>query len=68
MSEWIIPAIVTGVAGLGYIFRLERQLSLQDQAITALKEILNIHLANIDGRLQRIEKRLNGYHDAHDAD
>jgi hypothetical protein len=63
MAEWIIPALVTGVAGLGYIFRLERQLSLQDQAITSLEKILNVHLANIDGRLSRIEKRLNGYHD-----
>lgn len=57
----IITAIVAGVGGLGYIFRLEKNIALADQRHAALEVLINVHLSNIDKRLSRIEKKvLNG--------
>jgi hypothetical protein len=62
--EELLMAIPLAVAGLAYIFSLERRLSVQAAQMEAMKELFGVKLDNIDQRTQRIEKKvLNG--DAH---
>ena len=55
-----------GLSGLGavvYVLRMEGQVDRLKDANTSMKELLEVHLANIDQRLARIEKKvLNGDH------
>lgn len=61
MIEAIVVATIAAIGGLGYIFRLEKNIAIADQRHTSLEVLINVHLANIDQRLSRIEKKvLNG--------
>lgn len=60
--DWVALGIAS-VAGIAYVVRLEAKNQLQDQAIAALEKLVGVYLANIDKRLERIEKKvLNGDH------
>jgi hypothetical protein len=61
MAESLVALGLATVAGIGYVFSLERRIAVQQAEYEALKELLGVHLANIDKRLGRIEKKvLNG--------
>lgn len=62
MAEVWITLGFGGVAAIAYVLRLEGEINRLKDADRGLKEILEIHLANIDQRLERIEKKvLNGH-------
>jgi hypothetical protein len=54
----VVAALSVGV--LGWAVGIEPRIRVQKQEVIDLKELINVQLVNIDKRLERIERSLNG--------
>lgn len=58
-----ITLLVTAVPGVAYVVRLEGKIGKLEERVDGHDELVKVQLANIDKRLERIEKKvLNGGH------
>lgn len=61
MIETITAIVGIAVPFTGWVLAIQSKVSAQEVQLESQKEILNVQLANIDYRLGRIERALNGH-------
>lgn len=56
----VISAVAPIIGATVWLIRLEGRVNMNKQGAVDLKELISIQLSNIDKRLDRIERSLNG--------